>query len=74
VYPPFYGRKELLVPIFKNGRLEYMPPDLKAIQDDCRQNLEHLGLEFKRLGNPARYPVHLSRSFKNQKKEMLKWN
>jgi nicotinate phosphoribosyltransferase len=72
VYPPFYGRKELLVPIFKNGRLEYKPPDLKAIQEDCRQNLEKLGMEFKRLDNPARYPVHLSRTLRNQKKEMLK--
>jgi nicotinate phosphoribosyltransferase len=72
VYPPAFSRKELLIPIFQEGRLIYDNPPLKQIQDNCRLNLDQLGLEFKRFKNPHIYHVSLSRQLMKTKRDLLK--
>ncbi|MBI4765277.1 MAG: nicotinate phosphoribosyltransferase [Deltaproteobacteria bacterium] len=72
VYPTRFSRKELMVPVFQNGRLIYNPPSLREIQENSRRNLEQLGSEFKRFKNPHIYHVSLSRKLIKIKKDLLR--
>jgi len=72
VFPPKFSRQELLIPIFREGRLVYSKPSLKKIQGNSRQNLEQLGSEFKRLKNPHIYHVGLSKQLMKTKRDLLK--
>ncbi|WP_368858656.1 hypothetical protein [Oceanobacillus saliphilus] len=46
--------------IFINGKLEYRIPSTKAIQSYAHQQLQLLSSKYKRILNPAEYPVSLS--------------
>jgi len=72
IFPPKFSRQELLIPIFREGRLVYSKPSLKKIQGNSRQNLEQLGSEFKRLKNPHIYHVGLSKQLMKTKRDLLK--
>jgi nicotinate phosphoribosyltransferase len=72
VYPPQFSRRELMVTIFKEGRLVYPLPSLKEIQENSRRNLEQLGFEFKRFKNPHIYHVSLSRQLMKIKGDLLR--
>ncbi len=72
VYPPKFSRQELLIPIFQEGRLVYNKPSLKKVQENTRQNLEHLGSEFKRFKNPHIYHVSLSKQLMKAKRDLLR--
>ena len=72
VYPPQFSRQELLIPIFREGRLVYSNPSLKKIQENSQGNLEQLGLEFKRFKNPHIYHVSLSRQLMKTKRDLLR--
>jgi nicotinate phosphoribosyltransferase len=65
-------REELLVPIFKEGRLIYNKPSLRRIQEHCRQNLGHLASEFKRFKNPHIYHISLSKQLMKTKRDLLR--
>ena len=66
-----YVARELLVPIFKSGERVYECPDLKAIQDYCKNEVEHLWDEVKRFENPHRYYVDLSQKLWDIKNSLL---
>ncbi|MBE6940446.1 MAG: nicotinate phosphoribosyltransferase [Ruminococcaceae bacterium] len=55
-----FTAKELLVPIFLQGKLVYNKPTLKEIQQYCREQVETLWDEVKRFDNPHSYYVDLS--------------
>lgn len=55
-----YTIRELLVPIFINGKCVYENPSLKEISGFCRQELETLWDETRRLVNPHNVHVDLS--------------
>ena len=55
-----FNAKELLVPIFLNGKRVYDSPSLQEIQDYCRQQVDTLWDEVKRFDNPHKYYVDLS--------------
>lgn len=70
--PGTYKLRELLVPIFTNGKCVYQSPSVMEIRDYCKKELDTLWGEQKRLINPAKVPVDLSLELYNLKEEMIK--
>ena len=66
-----FNAKELLVPIFLNGKRVYDSPSLQEIQDYCRAQVETLWDEVKRFDNPHKYYVDLSDKLWNIQHELL---
>ncbi|NLJ40392.1 MAG: nicotinate phosphoribosyltransferase [Clostridiales bacterium] len=67
-----YETKELLVPIFRNGKRVYELPPLSKIQDHARQEMDSLWDEYKRLTKPHVYKVDLSQELYDLKNMLLK--
>ncbi len=63
--------KELLVPIFEEGRLVYKQPALGEIREYCAQQVNLLWDEVKRFENPHNYYVDLSEKLWVIKRELL---
>ncbi len=59
-YRPPYTAKELLVPIFSQGRLVYDVPSLDASRSHAMQEIDRLEPEYKRFSYPHIYKVSLS--------------
>lgn len=66
-----YTVRELLVPIFKNGRCVYESPAVMDIRDYCAKELETLWDESRRLVNPQEVYVDLSKPLWELKNELL---
>jgi nicotinate phosphoribosyltransferase len=66
-----FKAKELLVPIFKNGRLVYSKPSLGEIKTHCREQVATLWPEVLRFDNPHLYYVDLSEKLLNIKIDLL---
>ena len=66
-----YYVKELLVPIFVNGKLVYEKPTLEEIKANCDKEYNSLWDENKRFSNPNKYYVDLSQKLWNLKNDML---
>lgn len=66
----FYA-KELLQPIFKDGKLVYKSPKIGEIRAYCLEQVDTLWDEVKRFENPHSYYVDLSKKLWNLKNEML---
>ncbi len=63
--------KELLVPIFKDGKCVYESPALPQIRNYCADRVAHLWDEVKRFENPHKYYVDLSKKLWNVKMALL---
>ena len=63
--------RELLVPIFQNGKLVYQQPTLPEIKSYCQAQVETLWDEVKRFENPHTYYVDLSKALWDVKRELL---
>lgn len=63
--------RELLVPIFKNGKCVYTSPKLDDLRKYCAQQVGLLWDEVKRFENPHTYYVDLSRKLWDVKRELL---
>ena len=63
--------REMLVPVMKNGECIYQSPAVMEIRDYCRQELDTLWEETRRLVNPHKVYVDLSRKLYEIKKELL---
>ncbi|MBQ7954062.1 MAG: nicotinate phosphoribosyltransferase, partial [Clostridia bacterium] len=57
--------------IFDKGKCVYESPDLKTIQNKCREEIETLWDEVKRFENPHRYYVDLSKDMWQMKQNLL---
>lgn len=57
-----FEARELHQVIFEEGKLVYEIPDLQEIRRFAAENLDLLWDEYKRLLNPAEYPVDLSQA------------
>ncbi len=69
-----FNAKELIVPIFKNGKRVYDSPSLQEIQDYCREQVDKLWDEVKRFDNPHSYYVDLSDKLWNIQNNLLHGN
>jgi nicotinate phosphoribosyltransferase len=73
-YRPPYEAREIMVPIFKNGRQVYEPPSLMDVRQHAAKELESLENETKRFTNPHLYKVSLSDKLHLIKKNLLLWH
>jgi len=56
---PALGHEDLLVPVFRDGRRVYDPPDATAARTRCLDQRARLHPAIRRLLNPHRYPAGL---------------
>ena len=66
-----YEMRPLLVPIFHNGLLVYKSPSVPEIAEYCRQDLDTLWAETRRLTNPHKVYIDLSEKLYRLKNELL---
>lgn len=66
-----YILKEILVPVFQNGQCVYETPKVMDIRTYCRQQLDTLWDESKRLVNPHNVYVDLSKPLYDMKNRLL---
>ena len=66
-----FEARELLVPVFLNGKRVYESPALKDIQTYCKQQVDTLWDEIKRFDNPQTYYVDLSQKLWDIQQELL---
>lgn len=67
-----YTVRALQEQIFKDGKLVYNTPELKDIAKYCKDELNTLWDEIRRLNNPHRYYIDLSKDLWELKDKMLK--
>lgn len=66
-----YRTRELLTPVFRDGKRVYDLPKLEEIQTYARKELDTFWDEVKRLRNPHRYIVDLSTNLFELKQQLL---
>lgn len=66
-----FTARELLVPIFKNGKKVYSVPPLEEVKRYCASQVELLWDEVKRFENPHAYYVDLSQRLWDIKQRLL---
>lgn len=66
-----YELRELLVPVFREGKCVYEKPSVMGIREYAKQELDTLWEEYKRLMNPALVPVDLSDELYYLREQML---
>lgn len=66
-----YVMKEILVPVFQNGQCIYESPSVMEIQEYCKEQLDTLWEESRRLVNPQEMFVDLSDKLYEMKRELL---
>lgn len=67
-----FEARELLVPVFKNGKRVYELPKIQDIQAYCTRQVDALWDEVKRFENPHNYYVDLSQKLWDTKQILLK--
>lgn len=66
-----YTMREMMIPVFLNGKCVYESPKVMDIREYCRQELETLWPETRRLVNPHKVYVDLSKKLYDIKIELL---
>ena len=66
-----FTARELMVQVFKDGKLVYDLPDVKTIRAYCEKEVDSLWDEVKRFENPHGYYVDLSQKLYDIKTELL---
>lgn len=66
-----YTMREMMVPVFINGECVYESPKVMDIREYCKQELETLWPETRRLVNPHKVYVDLSKKLYDIKIELL---
>ncbi len=69
--PGSYTLRELMIPVFKNGKCIYESPKTMAIREYCSRELDTLWDETRRLVNPHNVYVDLSKRLYDMKIELL---
>ena len=67
-----YFTKELLQPIFVNGKQVYVSPTLMEIQAYAKEQMNTLWYEYKRFTNPHIYKVDLSQKLYDLKNHLIR--
>ena len=66
-----FTARELLVPVFKDGKQVYELPSIHEIKEHCKREIEFVWDEVLRFENPHNYYVDLSQKLWDIKNEML---
>lgn len=66
-----YDMEEILVPVFKKGQCVYTSPKVMEIREYCKNQLDLLWDESRRLVNPQEVYVDLSKPLYDLKMELL---
>lgn len=66
-----FSVRELLVPVFRSGKLVYQSPSIEEIRDWCTREVDSLWDEVKRFENPHNYYVDLSQRLWDIKQKLL---
>jgi nicotinate phosphoribosyltransferase len=69
-----FTAQDLLVPIFRGGRLVYALPPIDEIRASCARQIDLQWDEVKRFENPHNYYVDLSQKLWDIKQSLLKGN
>lgn len=69
--PGTYTLRELLVPVFKEGKCVYQFPKVMDIREYCKKELDTLWDESRRLMNPHTVHVDLSNELWHMKNQLL---
>jgi nicotinate phosphoribosyltransferase len=69
-----FRAERLLVKIFDKGNCVYESPDIKDIQQQCKEKTDMLWDEVKRFESPHKYYVDLSLKLWTTKQRLLKEN
>ncbi len=69
-----FEARELLVQIYKNGKLVYNRPSMEELRAYCASQVDRLWDEVKRFDNPHRYYVDLSQKLYDIKQSLLNRN
>ncbi len=69
--PPGCAWEDLLVPIFRGGKLVYTPPPLEQIRERTRQQLANFHPSITRLTNPHQYPAGLEKGLHELKTKLI---
>ncbi|MBS5282668.1 MAG: nicotinate phosphoribosyltransferase [Clostridiales bacterium] len=69
--PGTYTLRELLVPVFKEGKCVYQSPKVMDIREYCKKELDTLWDESRRLMNPHTVHVDLSNELWHMKNQLL---
>lgn len=64
--------RDLLVPIFRNGKLAYDSPNLSTIRSTTQKELGHFHSSIKRFINPHGYPVGMEKALYDIKVNLIK--
>lgn len=64
--------RDLLVPIFRDAKLVYKPPNLHEIQRFAAEELARLSEDMKRLENAKEYPVAMEKRLQEKKQELIR--
>lgn len=70
-FPPDTPHEDLLVPIFRRGKLVYKPPPLDSIRTRAQKQLAMLHPGIKRFANPHQYPAGLELTLHEFKTELI---
>ncbi len=65
------AHEDLLLPVYRSGRLVAELPTLPEIQSRCREQLTHLNATIKRLQYPHAYPAGVEKGLHERKLEMI---
>ncbi|MBP0968989.1 MAG: nicotinate phosphoribosyltransferase [Oscillospiraceae bacterium] len=66
-----FTARELMVPIFRGGKLVYKVPSIQEVREYCLSEVDSLWDEVKRFENPHGYYVDLSQKLYDIKTELL---
>ena len=66
-----FTARELLVPVFKDGKQVYELQSIHEIKEHCKREIEFVWDEVLRFENPHNYYVDLSQKLWDIKNEML---
>lgn len=64
--------RNILVPIYEEGRLVYQSPSLEEIHEFCHSQIDTLWDEVKRFEYPHRYYVDLSKKLWEERQKLLR--
>ena len=71
IFGPEKKWRDLLVPVFRGGKLVYTPPSLAESRQRAIEDLGRIHPSIKRLVNPHVYPVGLEKSLHERRTELI---